>query len=208
VSFVESTLALSRCIWRNERNADCYQREIQTFRYRNGVIDGYASRLHYFADWMGDNARRGRITPITADLGGEPVDFEFNFMSSHPDKYPALANLQTAAELREVEERLSKETRTWIPREHVAAAHDQLRNGDLVTIVGDKPGLFIKHAGFIDRAPDGRPRLLHASSHHKKVLLINRSVGAYVNAWPDRRGVVVARPTPPETTELAARNAR
>ena len=31
---------------------DDYKAELEKIRYRDGVIDGYASRLHYFCDWI------------------------------------------------------------------------------------------------------------------------------------------------------------
>ena len=44
-----------------------FGREIERMRYRGGKRRGYASRLHYFSEWISDGARRG----LVRDLGKE-----------------------------------------------------------------------------------------------------------------------------------------
>ena len=39
-------------------------------RYRGGKRRGYASRLHYFSEWISDGARRGLVRDLGAELGG------------------------------------------------------------------------------------------------------------------------------------------
>ena len=91
VSFVESTLALAHCIWTEEPDAGCFVRELEAWRYRGGVLKGYGSRLHYFVDWLEDNASRARLTLLTASLGGTLAQPVFSYMTGHVDTYPALA---------------------------------------------------------------------------------------------------------------------
>ena len=50
VSLTENSLALSRCIKSGKTTFDDYKRQMKRIRYRNGVIDRYPSRLHYFSD--------------------------------------------------------------------------------------------------------------------------------------------------------------
>ena len=48
-------------------------------RYRGGKRRGYASRLHYFSEWISDGAQRGLVadrgdlTLRSAEVAGEPV---------------------------------------------------------------------------------------------------------------------------------------
>lgn len=198
VSFVESTLAIARCTWEKSRDEACFLREVREARYRDGRIDGYAARLHYFTDWLQDNEHRGRSEPLTELLGGSEVQQEFHYMSKHPQKYPAMNTDNERSQIAVVEARLSKRQTMVIGRDQVTAAQDELRDGDLVAFVGDKPGILVTHAGFIHRTADGEPRVLHASSYHKKVLL-GSSVANYVLRKPNRRGVMVTRPLPPQS---------
>lgn len=198
VSFVETTLAVARCTWRQQQTSDCFLDEVKRFRYRSGQMDGYGSRLHYFADWLDDNTGRHRIADLTATLGGRPERFTFDFMSRHPARYPALTTDGVAARIAAVEQRLSASPRIVIDRETVSKRETELEAGDLVAIVSTKhPGLLIRHAGFVDLGANGKPRLLHASSYQKRVLVRRDSVAQYLAARPDRRGVIVARPLPP-----------
>ena len=45
-------------------------KNLETIRYRNGVLDGYPSRLHYFTDWIRNNEQKGLVRDITSELGG------------------------------------------------------------------------------------------------------------------------------------------
>ena len=73
----------------------------------------------------------------------------------------------------------------------------ELQNGDLVGIVTTEPGRLVAHAGFIVRGGRGATRFLHASSHHRRVVLTIRSLADYVLRRPERWGIIVARPLPP-----------
>jgi hypothetical protein len=198
VSFVETTLAVARCTWLRQQTTECFLDEVKRFRYRDGQMDGYGSRLHYFTDWLEDNTGRQRFANLSAALGGRTERFVFNYMSRHPARYPAMAASGVAAQIAGVERRLSAAPRVVVDRETAKRAQTELEPGDLVAIVSSKyPGLLIRHAGFIDLDHGGRPRLLHASSYQKRVLVRRDSIARYLATRPDRRGMIVARPLPP-----------
>ena len=70
VSLVESCLAVSRVADDQAAPAwDRFGREMERMRYRDGERRDYASRLHYFSEWISDGARRG----LLRDLGGSSV---------------------------------------------------------------------------------------------------------------------------------------
>jgi hypothetical protein len=199
VTFIESSLALARCGYRGERTADCFEREVVRSRYRDGTLTDYASRLHYFDDWIDDNGRRNRVRSLTADLGGEPVTRDFFYVSKRLARraaMPAVERARLQAELVEIESRLSREPHLVLTRERAPAALEKLEDGDVVAFVGERAGLLVSHAGFIDRVK-GEPRLLHASSYHHRVVLTPDDVTRYLLRRPERKGVLVARPLPP-----------
>ncbi|OGQ84198.1 MAG: hypothetical protein A2289_10740 [Deltaproteobacteria bacterium RIFOXYA12_FULL_58_15] len=204
VSLVESSLAVASCVWQNHATEQCFVREIESMRYRDGKMDGFASRLHYAPDWLSDNERRGRYTLLTALLGGQPVSHRFDFMSKHPRFYPALAAPDVAREIRTIEERLSANGHYVLSRDLVAKAEPQFHDGDIVAVVSNrKPGLLVGHIGFVDVSEKGTPRLLHASSHHKRVLLTSSSIASYLAGRPYRLGLMLARPLPPNSSRDA-----
>lgn len=197
VSFVEATLAIARCVWLSRDTEACVVEQMQAFRYRDGKIDGFPSRLHYFADWLDDNTRRRRLRDVTAALGGRQRQQPFSYMTDRPHKFPALEHASNREAVRADEARLSNTPFAILDREAVRVSQRNLRSGDLIAFVGNKRGILIAHAGFIDRSHDGKPRVLHASSFHQRVLITTSDVAGYVMRRPERIGIVVVRPTPP-----------
>ena len=74
-TFVEYSLAISRCIKKGTTSFDDFIEELQFIRYRDGVINGYTSRLHYFSDWITNNIAKGVVEDVTMQMGGKPIKF-------------------------------------------------------------------------------------------------------------------------------------
>lgn len=200
VSFIESTLAVARCAWNAEANESCFVRELEASRYRSGHMTDYASRLHYFVDWIGDNESRGRVSNLTPSLGGEPVQKDFFYISERVLK-PASATEDSVtslrAAMRTTEARLSTTPHSVLTRNSAPSVLSKLEDGDLIAFVRERPGLLVHHAGFVYWA-NGTPRLLHASSYHGRVVITVRDVTNYLLRRPERRGIIVARPIAPQ----------
>ncbi|HXV65466.1 MAG TPA: N-acetylmuramoyl-L-alanine amidase-like domain-containing protein [Vicinamibacteria bacterium] len=196
VTFIESTLAVARCGYVGEPTAECFTREIVQSRYRGGVLSDYASRLHYFTEWIDDNESRGRLRNLTGQLGGIPVRKDFFRISTH-ELARASAEDELARKMRSVEARLSGIPHLVVPRESARSASTALEDGDIVAFVRERPGFLVHHAGFVLHVR-GDPRLLHASSYHQKVVITAEDVADYLLRRPERKGVIVARPTEPK----------
>ena len=195
VSYIESALAVARCGWRSEPTEACFVGELEASRYRSGRMGDYASRLHYFIDWIGDNEARGRVANMTASLGGEPVHKDFFYISERVLK-PSSADEALTREVESTEARLSATSHAVLTRETAPPVLAELEDGDLVAFVRERPGLLVHHAGFVYWA-NGTPRLLHASSYHGRVVITVRDVTNYLLRRPERRGIIVARPLAP-----------
>jgi len=199
VTFIESSLAVARCGFRGEPTASCFEREVTASRYRGGAVSDYASRLHYFDDWIDDNEARKRLRNLTPELGGEPLTRSYFHISSRVLPRSDVSKDSLAVLTREVaatESRLSRVPHLVLSRERAPRVLDQLEDGDLVAFVRERSGLLIHHAGFVYRVR-GKPRLLHASSYHRRVVLTSDDVASYLLRRPERRGVLVARPLSP-----------
>ncbi len=194
VSYIEATIAVARCAWLGRPTQPCFVREVIASRYRNGSIGDYSSRLHYFVDWIGDNARRGRLRNLTYELGGTPVRRPFFHITQRQlsDSEPSVRKTLAA-----VESHLGAQYHVVIDRQQVQKVVRALEDGDLVAVVGDKPGRLVSHAGFIALSPAGMPRFAHASSHHRRVLVTRRDIADYILRRRERQGFTVARPSPP-----------
>lgn len=196
VSLIEYADAIARCVWSKTPTPACFLTEVEASRYRSGQRAGYASRLHYFTEWIDDNERRGRFSPIR-ELPQNELRRPFFFMSKHRGLYPALYNPDILSSVRETENELSAKTHTFVTRDAIEHAQWHLRSGDVVAIVTTTPGLLITHTGLIRLDEQGRPRLLHASRQNGRVVLSHKDIADYVTRANTRRGVIVTRPEPP-----------
>ena len=202
LTLVENSLALARCVKRGRATMEDFQAELRFIRYRDGVLDGYGSRLHYFTDWLHNNTQKGVIRDITAELGGAPSMRPIEFMSTHRDNYRQMADDSVLAEIHEAERRLSASSRTVIPRESVAEVLPQLRTGDILGLSSTIDGLDIAHTGIAVRI-NGTVRLLHASLSRGEVVLTRGSIAEYLERQRQQNGCVVGRPCEPQREPVA-----
>src|ERR1035441_108157 len=86
-TFLENVLVFARLIKKDSTTFNNFLTDLTYIRYRHGIIKSYASRLHYFSDWIFDNIKKNVVEDITKDLGGEAVKFQLSYMSGHPAQY-------------------------------------------------------------------------------------------------------------------------
>ena len=89
-TFLETALTFARCIKKGKTSIDDYQKELTLIRYRDGKINQYPSRLHYFSDWIYNNQQKGIVKDISKEIGGKKIKFSVNFMSENPKYYKQL----------------------------------------------------------------------------------------------------------------------
>ena len=196
MTFVENVLALSRCIKRGTKNFPDFSLQLQTIRYRGGVIDGYPSRLHYSTDWVGDNQKKGIVRDVTKELGGLRYMKTINYMSTHADSYRQLSNRSYLRLIKAAETRLSAQRKHFLPKKRLQVLHTGLSNGDVIGITTSIKGIDIAHMGVVVES-DGVTKFLHAPLSGGMVEVSAGSLGEYLEAHPSHTGIVVARPLEP-----------
>lgn len=193
-TFIETVIALAitesegRTSWRD------FTYNLERIRYRGGNADGFASRLHYITDWAIDNTTKGILREVT-DRIGAPVSFSvksLDYMSSHRDEYPALADPDEYARLKHVEEGFHGHRSAFIKPAAVNKA--KLQDGDIIAITTKTPGLDVVHMGII-KMIGTTPHLLHASSVSGKVIIDERPLSDYLRRRKDASGIRVFRLT-------------
>jgi len=170
-----------------------FQRFVQALRYRDGRRGNYATRLHYFSDWIVDNVAQGLIEEVTFSLpGARTMKQQIDFMTTHRQLYPRLAASDSLVNaIRAVERRLSAQTVPYVPVSKVTGILDRLEEGDIVAFVTDKKGLDISHVGFVWNGEGGKA-LLHASSVAGRVTVSDR-LDRYAKKHPACKGVRILR---------------
>ena len=174
-----------------------FRKYLTKLRYRDGRIDGYASRLHYFSDWLRDNERKGLVADVTRYLPGSmSVAKPVSYMTTATYKYPRLTDPVVFKQVAQAEAVLSQQSFYFIPKKNIRQVEAQLREGDIVMLMAARPGLDMKHVGLAVRQPNGRIHLLHASSEQGAVVITPCSLSEYVLAHKQMSGIRVARLQP------------
>ncbi len=184
-------VALVRLVKSQRKSFGAFQRLLEKIRYRQGRLQGYASRLHYFSDWIYDNQRKGIVRDVTAEIGGRPFTKTLTFMSAHPDFYPALKDAANLRKVKSLEKEISRRSLFFIPK-NMRRLEDQICDGDLVAITTNWKGLDVQHVGFAVKVKT-RIHLLHASRVNGEVILSENTLCRYLMQGRTRSGIMVAR---------------
>jgi len=192
VTFVENVVALHRMLHSNIHTFDNFCRILQQIRYRNGVIDGYLSRLHYFSEWLDNNRQKGIISLPTISTCRD-FTTKVNYMSTHCDAYPALKNdPEWCRQMNAIEKNIHELKLCFIPKEQLKDSETSIITGDIIAITTHLNGLDVTHTGFA-LVQNGRVYLLHASSEIKKVVVSDEPLHDYLAKRKNNSGVMVAR---------------
>lgn len=191
-TLVESVLALTQPV----SSFTDYTEALRGLRYRKGEVR-YTERLHYIADWMYENGKRGLVKDITPELlGSEPLPLALSFMSSHPESYSALkGHPERVARMQEVESAVNARSGyAYLPKERMGEAEKFIRNGDIIGFVTTIRGLDVTHLGIAYWATPERLTFIHASSSARKVIVNPDSLESYLKRQKSCRGIWVIRP--------------
>jgi hypothetical protein len=192
VTFIENVVALVWHIKSGKKSFETFQRLLQRIRYRQGKLQGYSSRLHYFSDWIHDNRKKGIVEDVTAQIKGRPLRKTINFMTTNSDFYPLLKNVADLQRMKSIERTISRRSLFFIPKKALRHLEDRIRNGDIIAITTNAEGLDVQHVGLAVRVKN-RIHLLHASSKEGKVVLSKKTLYQYLMQSRIRSGIMVAR---------------
>lgn len=193
-TFAENCLAICRTIHSGHLSLEKFAGELLVIRYRDGRLNGYPSRLHYFFDWIHNNQEKKLVENSPGDLAQCIFKKEINFMSTHPDSYRRLKEDSSLVRVIAKQEKLiSSREMFFIKEEDLADVESGLMDGDIVGITTSIDGLAIQHVGILVRV-DGRIHLMHASSSAEKVVLSDNTLEDYLMNSKTATGIMLARP--------------
>jgi hypothetical protein len=197
-TFVENCLAIARTIKSGKPTFKKFTRELENVRYRNGKLDGYLSRLHYFSDWIANNEKKGLVEDVTYQLGGTSDPLDLNFMSSHANLYPQLKkHPEWVPEMAQREKEISAHSFYLIKKQDLEEAEPGIQDGDIAALTSNINGLDIAHVGIMVKE-NGKVHLLQASSIDMKVIIDPKPLADYLAQRKNVSGIMVLRPLPPK----------
>lgn len=196
-TYVENVIALYLCIKNGETTFRDFCNYLRKIRYENGIVT-YPTRLHYFSYWIEQNTLTGIVREIVPQDSSVTEDSEYDiyYMSSNPEKYPALRkDTSLIDDIAEMEKYFDGKTYRYIPKaklKNPESLQAYIKDGDIIAIVTNKKGLDISHIGFA-AWHKGNLHLLNASSIHKKVVEEPMSLYKYMMRHPSQTGIRIIR---------------
>ena len=193
-TFVENVLAFGILLKKGTPDFNGYTDVLQSIRYRDGLLNGYASRLHYFSEWITNNEQKGLIKEVTPQLGGISMEKTRNFMTANRELYPHLESAENYDQMIQIEKALREQPIVYVPKKMLTSSEKNIQHGDIIALATSITGLDVTHTGFASREADGRIYLLHASSKGE-VELSPIPLLQYLEGVKNNTGILVARPT-------------
>lgn len=196
-TYVENVIALYLCIKNGKTTFRNFCNYLRNIRYENGIVT-YPTRLHYFSYWIEQNTLTGIVREIVPQDSSVTEDSEYDiyYMSSNPEKYPALRkDTSLIDDIAEMEKYFDGKTYRYIPKaklKNPESLQAYIKDGDIIAIVTNKKGLDISHIGFATWHK-GNLHLLNASSIHKKVVEEPMSLYKYMMRHPSQTGIRIIR---------------
>lgn len=193
-TFAENCLALARTIQSQQPSFEKFTSELLAIRYRDGRLNEYPSRLHYFSDWIYNNSQKGYVLSLCEQIANTPMSKKIDFMTQHVSSYPALKNHPEFIKIISLQEsEISNRKTFYIPKEKLAQVESELQDGDILGISTTMRGMDISHVVIALRV-EGRIHIMHASQLALKVIISTETLEEYLNSAKSRTGIMLARP--------------
>ncbi len=193
VTFVENCLVFARCLKKGNTSFSDYKDELQKIRYRDGIVEGYGSRLHYFCDWIYNNEDKKILKNVTQEIGGVAYNKTINFMTNHASSYKQLSDKSNLETIKISEEAINSRDHYYIPKKNISDVYSSLKSGDIIATTTTIEGLDVTHTGYVYKE-SGSTYFLHASLKSKQVIISKNELGDYVSEDSKKTGIMVARP--------------
>lgn len=193
ILFVEMCLALSLTSKEDHPTFEKYVDNLRKLRYRCGVVDGYASRIHYTSEWIIQGTVRGLYREVSREVGGTPLDQKFNFMSTHSNNYRQLKeNPELVGKIAEVERNLETYQYWYVAQADLEKCLKNIKTGDIICFNSTVGGLDIAHVSYA-YWENGVLTFIHASMGEMKVCINKKPLLDYVKDSKSINGVRVVR---------------
>lgn len=197
-TYVETVLALSRCMRQGKATFANYCDQLRLIRYEGGTV-AYTARKHYFTYWIDQSQKQGLVALVKSP--NPPFSavqtVKANYMTTHLAQYPMLdGRADRVAKVKAMEDAITGLKQRYIPKaslDNSALLHNTVHDGDILALVTTKQGLEISHVGIAVWHKDGL-HLLNASSIHHKVVEDPDLLKTYLGKRQSAKGIRVVRP--------------
>lgn len=192
VTFVETVIALANTVVSDDLSFDNFASQLKRIRYRNGVVDGYDSRLHYTSDWIYDNVKKKILSEASQRLGGISETKTIDFMTTHRTAYRLLkTDDQMLERIRNIEGEINARGGFYyLPKEKLESAKVDIPHMAIIAFTTSIKGLDTTHTGFAYKK-DGKLTFIHASSAKNNVVIDEKTLSDYCKTQKKCTGITV-----------------
>lgn len=150
-----------------------FEKNLEDISRKKGKDEGFASQFLYGADWIVDNVYRGNLMEMTEYLtGGDYRTKTLDYVSRHPDQFPAMADPETADKVRVNEYGFRSHRIPHLKKQSIGNKNvrELLKNGDIILMSSLDPDFDIYDIGIVS-FEEGEPRLIHINKENSVVAL-------------------------------------
>ncbi len=191
-TFVENSTAIAFAIKSQDHSFASFADFLRCLRYRNGKMNGYPSRLHYFTEWLINNSQKDVLFILSDSIGTSALSLDLSFMSRNAHLYKQLGNQAFVDSIKKTEKQLAGYRLNYIPKNQIASLEEKIKDGDIIAFTTSIAGLDVSHTGFAFHH-NGRLHLLHASTRTNMVEITPVPLHDYLAGMNRVTGILVGR---------------
>lgn len=150
-----------------------FEKNMEDISRRKGVDDGFLSQFFYGSDWIVDNVYRGNLKEMTEYLeGGGSKTKTLDYVSRHPDEFPALSDPEILEKVKIVEFGYKSHRIPHLKKQSIGnkIMKELLQNGDILIMNPPETDFDIYDIGIVSMEK-GEPYLIHISRETNEVRL-------------------------------------
>lgn len=171
--FIYLSLAAAKTAALSSPTLHDFESNLENVSRRKGVDDGFTSQYFYAADWIEDNKYRGNLEDMTTFIGGGGDRTKtLDYVSRHPEQFPALANPEVLDKVKIMEFGFRGHKIPHLKKQSIGNKNikELLKNGDIIILNPPETDFDIFDIGIVS-FENGEPHLIHISQDSNTVTL-------------------------------------
>ena len=156
-----------------------FERNLENISRKKGKDEGFNSQFLYGADWVVDNTYRGNLKEMTEYVeGGNFRTKTLDYVSRHPELFPALANPETLEKIKVIELGYRSHRIPHLKKHNINNRNikDLFQDGDIIIMSSPDSDFDIYDIGIIS-IENGEPTLIHISRENNEVRIDPYPIG-------------------------------
>ena len=170
--FIYTALAIAKTSQLTAPSLRDFEKNLENVSRRKGVDEGFTSQFLYGSDWIVDNVYRGNLQEMTEYIEvGNSRTKTLDYVSRHPEQFPAMADSVTAEKVRVIEFGFRSHRIPHLKKQSINNKNikEILKNGDILILSPMDTDFDIYDIGIVT-IDKGEPYLIHISKEKNEVM--------------------------------------